>query len=239
MQISIAICDDQIEICGQIETFLEKILKEKGIKFDIDTYNNGNKLCEEMKKATYDLIFLDIGMSEMCGLETGRFIRDELKDERVQIAYISSKKEHAMKLFEFRPINFLIKPLDEEKVEKVINKYLVIVEQNSHFFEYKIGYDIYRIPISKILYFENNGRKISIVTEDGKIDFYESIENVYKRVKNSRFLYIHKSIIVNYDYVKRISYEEVELLGGKILSISQSRRKDIREKVRIIRKENK
>ena len=55
----------------------------------------------------------------------------------MQIAYISAKTEYAMELFDYRPINFLQKPLDKEKVLKVIDKYMILREQDNYIFSYK------------------------------------------------------------------------------------------------------
>lgn len=236
MQINIAICDDELEICSQVENLLGQILKEKLIEYNIDIYNRGKALCDEMKRTEYDLVFLDIELPEMNGVDIGRCIREELKNEKVQIAYISAKEGYAMELFEYRPINFLVKPLDEEKVERVIRKYLIISEQDSHLFAYKKGADFYKIPMSKILHFEGRGRKIAVVTKDGEDEFYDSMENIYQRVKGHKFLFIHKSTIVNYEYVKKMRYEEVVMVDGTVFSISQSRRKAIREMFMDIKK---
>lgn len=236
MQINIAVCDDESEICSQVERLLTEILTEKSIEYNIDVYNKGKELCEEMKRTEYDLVFLDIELPEMNGVDIGRFIREELKNERVQIAYISAKEGYAMELFEYRPINFLVKPLDKEKIERIIRKYLIVTEQDNHIFTYKKGADFYKVPLSKIVYFEGRGRKVAIVTNEGEDEFYDSMDNVYQKVKGHKFLFIHKSTIVNYEYVKKMGYEEVVMIGGKVFSISQSRRKAIRAMFMDIRK---
>ena len=90
-----------------------------------------------MERKDFDIVFLDIELPKVSGIGVGRYIREVLKNEIVQIAYISAKEGYAMELFEFRPINFLVKPLEKEKVAKVIEKYFIITEQDNHVFEYK------------------------------------------------------------------------------------------------------
>lgn len=228
MQINIAVCDDNQELCSQLENLLIGILNELEIKFEIDLFYSGESLCKEMKRSEYDLIFLDIELQQMNGVEIGKFIRETLKNEIIQIAFISSKKEYALKLFDFRPINFLVKPLNTEKIKKVIDKYMVISEQDNHLFAYKKGFDYYKIPMSDIMYFHNNTRKVTVVTRNGSDEFYDSLENIYIKVKGHNFLFIHKSIIVNYNYITKFGYEQVTMIDGSAFSISQSRRKNIR-----------
>ena len=237
-QMNIAICDDQLDICGQLELLVEKILKNKKVKYNIDVYSSGIELCKEMSETEYQLVFLDVEMPEKNGVEIGRYIREKLKNEKIQIAYISSKEESAMSLFELRPINFLIKPLRMEQIEKVIDKYIVVSEIHNYFFEWQKGKEHYKIPMDKINYFEISGRKIYMLAENMQDEFYGSIEEINDRLNKEKFLFIHKSTIVNYDYVKKISYEQVEMVDGRVFSISQSRRKSIKKQLEKIKNKN-
>lgn len=237
-QMNIAICDDQLDICGQLELLVEKILKNKKVKYNIDVYSSGIELCKEMSETEYQLVFLDVEMPEKNGVEIGRYIREKLKNEKIQIAYISSKEESAMSLFELRPINFLIKPLRMEQIEKVIDKYIVVSEIHNYFFEWQKGKEHYKIPMDKINYFEISGRKIHMLAENMQDEFYGSIEEINDRLNKEKFLFIHKSTIVNYDYVKKISYEQVEMVDGRVFSISQSRRKSIKKQLEKIKNKN-
>ena len=235
---NIAICDDQLDSCGQLELLVEKILKNKKVKYNIDVYSSGMELCKEMSETEYQLVFLDVEMPEKNGVEIGRYIREKLKNEKIQIVYISSKEESAMSLFELRPINFLIKPLRMEQIEKVIDKYMVVSEIHNYFFEWQKGKEHYKIPMDKINYFEISGRKIHMLAENMQAEFYGSIEEINDRLNKEKFLFIHKSTIVNYDYVKKISYEQVEMVDGRVFSISQSRRKSIKKQLEKIKNKN-
>ena len=135
--IRIAVCDDEVYICTLLEDMLTEILREKDVQFEIDTFSSGESLCRELERRDFDIIFLDIELPEVSGIDVGRYIRETLKNEIVQIAYISAKEGYAMELFEFRPINFLVKPLEKEKVARVMEKYFIITEQDNHVFEYK------------------------------------------------------------------------------------------------------
>lgn len=235
--IKIAVCDDEMEICSQIEEFLKEILEEKQISYETEVFYTGESLCRKMKEEHYALVFLDIELPNKNGVWVGSYIRETLKDEKIQIAYISSKTEYAMELFDYRPINFLVKPLNKEKIQKVIDKYYTIFEQDNHMFVYKKRGSINKVPLSDILYFENHSRKVTIVTLQGEDSFYDSMDGIYRALKEHKFLFIHKSIIVNYHHIVKFGYEQVTMANGAILSISQSRRKEIRSMFMHIREE--
>lgn len=231
MQINVAICDDEIKICSHIENILIDILSHKFLEFDIDAFYSGEALCEEIERIKYDLVFLDIELPKMNGVEIGKYIRETKNDNITQIVYISSQQEYAMELFKVRPIDFLVKPLDEKQLENVIDVYINLNGGMKDTFHYRKGYSSHKVEIFKIMYFVRNNRKVSMFTTDGEEEtFYESLESVYERVKNYGFLFIHKSYIVNYRFIQIMRYDHVVMADNEEFSISQSRRKAIRDK---------
>ena len=117
---SIAVCDDDTKIQSIVQEYICKYSMEKDIDIKVDCYDTGEELCNQYQRGKYDLIFLDIEFTGRSGVEVGSFIRDIVQDEKVQIAYISGKTKYALELFEYHPINFLIKPFTEADVQKII-----------------------------------------------------------------------------------------------------------------------
>ncbi|MFA9424472.1 MAG: LytR/AlgR family response regulator transcription factor, partial [Sedimentibacter sp.] len=163
----IAICDDEKVICQQIEDILADISENINEKFEIELFYSGEELCEYLFEGnSYDLIFLDIELCEMNGVEVGRKIREEMNDESTQIVYVSGKESYAMDLFEVRPLNFLVKPANRDKIELVVIKAIKLFGNKNHFFEYKNNNINFSVPLGNILYFESDGRKVNIVLID-------------------------------------------------------------------------
>ena len=229
MRINVAICDDENQICSLVEKLLIDVLSNRFIEHEIDVFYSGEKLCDAMEKTNYDLIFLDIELAKMNGVEVGKYIRERKNDNITQIAYISSKQEYAMELFKVRPLDFLVKPISINMIERVIDVYTKINGIKEDIFTYKKGYSRCKVELFKIMYFVRNNRKVSMLTVDGEVCFYESLEEVYERVKKYGFLFIHKSYIVNYRFIQMMRYDHVVMTNNEIFSISQSRRKIIRD----------
>ena len=227
----IAICDDIIEITSHLEDIIFEISKKNLVYVDIGVFFSGNDLLEYINNGnTFDLIFLDIEMGNIDGIQVGNEIRESMGDNDTQIVYISGTTKYAMDLFKIRPFDFLVKPLDLEKVEGVFLNYLKINDKNPYF-SYKKGRAYNRLEIKDIMFFEGNNRKVNIVSKDSIESFYGSINEVYENVKYMGFIYIHKSYIVNTLYIKHYMYDKVILFNDKELPISQSRRKSIRDKL--------
>jgi len=99
----IAICDDETVICAGIEQVLLDYGKTCLEDIEVEVFTSGEELCHFMQKEEeFDLIFLDIELKQMNGVEVGKMIRDEMKNEIVQIVYISGKDRLPQKI----PLSF-------------------------------------------------------------------------------------------------------------------------------------
>lgn len=226
----IAICDDQKNICFQIEGILLDYQKQISQKLQIDIFYSGEKLYDFMKKEDdIDLIFLDIELITTDGIIIGKKIREELDNQLTQIVYISGKQDYYKELFDVRPMHFLLKPIETEKVLKDVKLAMKLINKLGNIFRYKKGNTIYKIQIKKILYFESVDRKIKIVHTEGEDYFYGKLYDVSIEVSKYQFMHIHQSYIVHYPHVTKFTYKEVKMSNGTALSISQAKRKEIRE----------
>lgn len=227
---SIAICDDEKIICSQVEKIILNYAVKNNEKIDVQVFNSGEELCRFFEKGqTVDLIFLDIEMNVVNGIEAGRKIREGLDNQTVQIVYISGKDQYYRELFDVRPMHFLHKPIEEAELIKDLRLAMKLADKLGGVFIYKKGYETCRKPVKDILYFASSNREVMMVTEEGREVFYGKLDEVYEQVAKYHFLYIHKSYIVNYFYVTKFKYEEVTMANMEVLPISQSRRKTIRE----------
>jgi len=233
--IYVAVCDDETKIGAEVERALINIFDTMQVKYDIDVFINGEELCRRMETgAHYDLIFLDIEFAkdEINGVEVGRLIREAYQNNNVSIVYISREKDYAFQLFEIRPINFLIKPLEHEVLEKTVKTYLQIVGLWSSEFSYTVGRDTRKVKVKDITHIESSDRKLILHFADGRTDeFYGSLKEVYQeQLRKFDFLFIHASYVVNFDCISSISYSQLSLRGSPTpLPISQNRRNEIRE----------
>ena len=228
--LKIAICDDEQIVCADIEKYILDFKKESGLDLEVEVFNSGIDLLKFIENEnTFDLIFLDIEMQDLNGIQVGIKLRNELEDYVTKIVYISSKDNYDRQLFEVQPMHFLSKPIDKEKIIADIKLALKILGKNGGVFSYKIGHSVHKIPVKDILYFESMDREIKLVSIKGTVYFYDTIEAVLSQVSSFQFIQIHRSFIINYAYVSKFRYEEVIMQNGERLLISQRRRKDVRD----------
>ncbi len=238
--IKIAICDDEPLICKEITETIESQSGDFLESIRIAVYTNGESLYEDLGKGHYfDLIFLDIELYKINGIDIGIYIRKTLDNQLSQIVFVSSKQEYAMDLFAIHPLNFLVKPIDPQQVICCLKLTLRMGQRDTKCFSYQIKGTTKRIPLSDIYYFESNARKIKLVFAGGEDTFYGKLCEIYEQIKPFSFLHIHKSYIVNYLWVKSCEGHEMVLENGKTLPISRSMRKQVLKRITEIRTECK
>ena len=226
---SIAICDDQRAICSVIENIIVEYKKSTMQEIQIEVFYSAEKLSTFMEyEHNFDLIFLDIEMKGLNGLELGRKIREEMDNQVTQIVYVSGKDSYFKDLFEVRPMHFLSKPVEPDKIIKDVELAMKLANRLGGIFSYKKGSDTHKLPIKNIIYFQSVNREIKIVTTTGEELFYGKLQEVFRQVAKYRFITIHKSYIINYEQVANFKYEEVQMSNSACLPISQLKRKEVR-----------
>lgn len=228
----IAICDDEIGTCSDIENMILDYADSHAIQIETEVFYSGETLYRSLEKqCIYDLIFLDIQLMALDGVQVGKLIREQLNNEKVSIVYISSNETYAMSLFQVRPLDFLIKPITREKIASTLDKFIRLRQINKLEFYYKIGKTVYRLYLDEIRYFACNGKKIEVYSDSGKNEFYGGMREVWKQVEGKGFLTIHKSYIINTAFVSIYRYDSVQMSDETVLPISQKYRRIMKEKL--------
>lgn len=227
--INIAICDDEKAICSQLENILLEYSNSAYLKIDVSVFYSGESLLDYLNQGnSFDLIFLDIELGEINGIEVGRQIRKVHKNFESEIVYISGNDSYDRQLFDVQPLHFIPKPIISSIVIDDLKLALERARRISGYFKYQKGYDTYKIPISEIIYFESLNRVIKIVTISGTDSFYSSLEDVLFNVSKHQFLQIHRSYLINYNHANVLRYSEVVMSNGETLPISRTKRQEFR-----------
>lgn len=229
----IAICDDEEYTCSEIEMCILEYTRKCNLEIDIDVYYSGEEFQRALqgKAVHYDILFLDIELITMTGMDIARMIRDEMDNEAMQIIYISSKQQYAMELFKTRPMDFLLKPLDKEAVVNDFIQAVRLIDREQQVFEFHVGHRVLKKYYKDILFFQSNNKIIEIFLENEMMQFYGKMDDVAAQLKSADFLRIHKSYLVNAIHIMEYTYEWIKMKNGMILPISKANRVNIRQEL--------
>lgn len=230
--IRIAICDDDLMIVKDIHSKLRSIMSKLSTNASIYDFTDGEDLLYEIESSgIYDIIFLDIEIGKVNGIDLATELRN--REYIFTLIFISQYDTYYRAAFEVQPFWFLDKPCSYEKLETALIKAMDRRFNREETYDFSFNKIYYRIFIDDIIYFESTKRIVSIHCIDNKIyKCYNKLDKVEMEMllKNREFLRINRSLLVNSLYIKRYSYENVKLYNSEELAISASRRDRVREK---------
>lgn len=238
--VKIAICDDEKKDSSRIENIVNTYLKTKEVPYTMYTYQSGEELMQSGTK--FDLVFLDISMQGINGIQVGKRIRDY--NRRVKIIYITSYQKYFMlALNQIHAFAYLEKPVAKDKVEYQLNEIIKDIQesnQKKETIKLKVveiteeGFIENRIKIfnvKDIIYFEYINRRIKIKLENEEYYFVDCMKNVIERMRQYSFSCCHQSYLVNLERIKRINGYELFLDNQEIVPISQKKSAEFRKRL--------
>ncbi len=225
----IGICDDE-PICIQQ---LEHIIIENFNDVDIVTYSCGQKMKEALRDNAFDILFLDIMMEDMNGAEVAEYLRNDLQNYKTSIVWVSSVKEKDVRLFNVNPFAFVEKPVVQEQIIEVMNKYRKIQNLNSETFTFDAlankGNPRLKVSVaySDIIYLESKKRKISITTYKGSFEFYGKLSDYRDMFYAHDFVSPHYSFLINRKEIFMVKRDSVIMNGELEVPISKQGKKEM------------
>ncbi|MCQ2798669.1 MAG: LytTR family DNA-binding domain-containing protein [Bacilli bacterium] len=222
--IKIAIVEDSPEDLSNCVALLEKYSSEKGLNFDIETFNSGDSFSMHYK-SQYDFIILDINLSLSNGIDIARDIR--LKDEEVIIMFATNLAKYATHGYEVDAIDFALKPLSYAsfylKLEKVMKR---LSSRDNSFIMVVCKDGMYKLDISSILYIEVISHDIIFhLTNGTEMVTSGTLKKYEEELKSHWFLRCNSCYLVNARKIRRVDKLDIELVNGKMISISHPKRK--------------
>ncbi len=220
---NIAICDDEQYFVTELEEMIQRYVEETGTKIRTITFKNGQELIDG-DKMELDLIFLDIRMDIMNGLEAAKRIRE--KDEKVSIIFLTSLTKYVLAGYEYHAMNYIIKPISYVRLKSELDKWLSRYKREDKKYILVTNKDgQYRVDLNTLQYLETYNRNVKLHTENGEIISYKKMRELEEELEHGNFLRRHSGYLVNLLFVKRVGKLELELTNGERLPISQPKRK--------------
>lgn len=235
--VNVAVCDDEEFFLEALYSLVSTGMNENMYTFTITKYMHGRKLIEdyETKAGEYDLVFLDIDMPGMSGMEVAQNLRK--KGYGGVICFVTSHDKYALDAYGVDALGYLIKPARYVDVKRLIEKAVVQIyyqyekqEAEKRFLEISIQGGKRTIDINKILYIEKRRNQSVIHMEDGEAVCYESLKSLYDRLNQNIFCYAHQGFVVNFDKIKEVTPTFIALGHGREVPVSRKYQKVLRER---------
>jgi len=192
----IGICDDIYDARLVLRAALERVLEKRRVQGQFREFSSGEGLLRwlESHAGELDLVFLDMEMGELDGMETARRLR--AADAGLQLVFVAGYAEHVFDGYSVGALGYLLKPPKAEQLEEVLDRaQAALVRDLDRAYICRSGDTHYRIPIANILYFVSDRRQVACVTAGREYTFYGKLDTVAAEV-GADFVRIHQRYLV-------------------------------------------
>lgn len=216
----IAVCDDEIQECLHLAKQIQALLEQLDIPHIIKQYNSGRQLLQASEE--FDIIFLDIIMREMDGMQTAELFRKRFSDKL--LIFVSSSRQYVFDAFAVEAFEYLIKPVDERKLRQTFLRCIAKLDrQPEDYILISKDRQTRKLFLDDIRYFEIRGRLIEAHGKTASFSWYEQIGALENMLAGKDFFRCHKSYLIHLKYVEIYDRKEATLDSGEKILIAKRR----------------
>lgn len=234
IMLRVAVCDNEKVFGEKLKNIVALYFQKKKIPFSIDLYLSGMEFVNlNTEMAKYQIVFLDINMEKMNGIETARCLRELCKD--TFLVFVTAYIDYTLEGYKVDAIRYLLKNVGDLKeiVFESLDAIYAKMTYKSHIKEFTFKDCIRKISMENIVYIESNLHELSFHVLESEIVTY-SMRNTLNRIEGELvkelFVRIHQSYLVNLQFIKRIKPGFVVLINGDELAIAKPRYKYVKER---------
>lgn len=222
--IVVTVCDDERPFLRMMKKYIEAYFAQRNVEYAVECYTSGKELISRSTMGSrIDIVFLDINMDEMDGIEVAKEIRKYSSE--VFIVFVTAYVKYSLEGYKVDAVRYILKNSDglEESIEECLNT--IIKKMNysipvRHFIFNECEKDI---NIEHIMYIESNLHKLEFHILEGTIKsytMYETLNNIEQELSNNLFVRIHQSQLVNLKYITELKEHSEKMQGARTVVLS-------------------
>ena len=222
---NIALVEDEPEAADVLASFVARYADEKGLELTVTRF--GNAMDFEMTHQHFDLVFMDIQMPGINGMEAAQLMRTY--DSETPIIFVTNLAQYAVKGYEVDALDFIVKPVTYFNFRMRMDKAMRRIRRNgSRSIAIGTRDGMRVVALSDIEYVEVSKHDLSyhLVGEEEPFVVYGSLVAFEQEVEGGPFVRISNSCLVNMNRIRAVRGGELVMHGGKVLYFSRSRKRE-------------
>jgi len=219
--IRLAVCDDNALCLKGIKEMIEQWSERHDIHIQIRCFDHGDALIESIASARPDIIFLDIIMPFLNGMDTAREIRKIDKDAR--IVFLTSSPEFALESYAVKASGYLLKPVQFEQMSEVLADCTLALKEQQKTLLLKSAGRYHKIHLHEIEYVEAQNKQVAVCLHSGPpLLVAEPLYSIESRLLHEDgFFKCHRSYIVSMPYVQSFTLDSITMESGRRIPVAR------------------
>ncbi len=219
MRLKIAVCDDCVEDQNYVIDLLYRWADITNRALEIHAFLSAEQfLFQYEEEKDFQIIILDIEMGKMNGVTLARKLRELSQD--IQILFITGYPDFIAEGYEVDALHYLMKPINQEKLMQVMEKALVNLKHREKYILLQDNGEMIKLSANKIIYAEVFSHSCVLHMIDGTVESKTAISKLENDL-GELFIRVHRSYLVNLNYMKRIVKTEIWLENGEVVPLAR------------------
>ena len=212
MEINIAVVDDRRHDTEKLQKAIHKWFSENHYHDhtlkNITCFSNGEAVLRDFMPGKFNIVFMDIIMDGMNGIETSKKLRE--LDPQLIIIFITTSSEYAFETFPVHPFDYIMKPFQCERIYQVLSEAIRVIDAPDPIITVRVSRSVYKIRQRSISAVIANDHTVEIVMSNGNSHLcsmaFREFEDMLRDSAN--FLECNRGVIINMDYVLSLNIEK-------------------------------
>ena len=220
----IAICDDFLKDAQSLKKIIMQA--EDSNNFSVTTYTNSQELLARVHdKVMYDILFLDIDMPGIDGIELGKRIKKN--QPNIIIIFATSHPQYMLDAFDCEAFHYILKPFEPSVVLSILDRAITKYLATNKYHCIKIKTQTIRLKISEIYFIEYCQKHVIYHTDKCDFEVLDSLNSVYQSLKDFGFIQIHQGYIVNMEKIDHFEGYSIILTDKRSVAISVRKKSEV------------
>lgn len=225
--IKIAVCDDENKICVNFRDKIISILKDINITAEVQIFDNAVCFFKELKQEKYHIVFLDIDMPNLSGLEIAEEMMNMIN--KPLLIFVTNQDALVYQSFQYHPFGFIRKGYFDDEIERIVISAIDTIQMENYYYLFRSESETVRMDISDVIYFESCQNYVILYTKNASYRYRETLTRIEIELSSRGFIRIHKGFLINQEAVFRIGADEVTLLNGVSLPIGRTNKEAVKQ----------
>jgi len=221
------------------EPFALEVIKAHAKKVSFlelhETFVSAKEALEYLKKNPIDVVFLDINMPDISGLDFSQLLPND-----TSVIFTTAYSQYAVDAFNLNAVDYLTKPIEFTRFMKACQKTYEIAQNakgeivETPYLFVKDGYDLVRIVLDDLLYIQSDGNYLTFREKTRKTLTRMTMKEAMESLPKNKFMRVHKSYLVNLNHVLKVERHQINVTDDTFVPIAASYHGDLMESLKLL-----